>query len=645
MQHPRGMTLIILLLDYTVSLRFSSASFLKIKSRCVEQSCNPPVGNLATGRTVTTLTTCGQNGTELYCAFTDQDANNQPNIACDSHRCSKCNISQAEYAHLPSSMIDDFFVNPGSWWQSAQGVHQEEIRIDLETEFYLTHVIMVFKSPRPAAMLIERSQDYGKTWKPYKYFAANCTETFGVPDDIIKEDSLCTSRYSSVMPCTRGEVIFRALTSTNKIEDPYTPRAQDIMKLTNLRLLLLKRQECPCQKSRLHGKPQQFAHYAIYDLIIRGSCFCNGHAEDCQPFSGTGEEEKSNESTVMYGKCVCQHNTEGDHCEKCAPLYNDQPWRPGDGKTGAPNKCKKCQCHDHSDRCHFEESVWLATGKQSGGVCDTCKHYTEGRRCQRCKPGFYHAVGEPLSSPQICKSCPCHPLGSKNGTFNKYLICNPRTGYCYCKQGVTGQSCDHCKRGYWGFGENGCQPCDCAGDCDQQTGQCLNSYEPQEQFFNIPVGGRIPDLIHITINESKDDWSWEDEQGFSALRHPEKCVCKEKMLEDATDFCKMKYAYVIKARILSAHDKGTHAEVIAKVKKILKKGKLKITQGTTTIYPESWTNRGCTCPVLNPGTDYLIAGHEDLRNRKLLVRTNSLVKPWKTTLGKQISELFQTRCK
>lgn len=80
------------------------------------------------------------------------------------------------------------------------------------------------------------------------------------------------------------QVIYRALTPSNKIEDPYSPEAQDLLKLTNLRLLLLKRQECPCRGLGLVEKPQRFAHYAIYDLIIRGSCFCNGHAEECESF-------------------------------------------------------------------------------------------------------------------------------------------------------------------------------------------------------------------------------------------------------------------------------------------------------------------------------------------------------------------------
>uniref|UniRef100_A0A8C9G6C4 Netrin-4 n=1 Tax=Pavo cristatus TaxID=9049 RepID=A0A8C9G6C4_PAVCR len=452
--------------------------------RCSGRSCNPPVGNLATGRTPSTLTTCGQNSTELYCSYSDQSLLHPASHGCGQPRCTKCNANQPDNSHLPADMTDDFFANPMSWWQSAQGVHREEIRLDFETEFYLTHVIAVFKSPRPAAMVLERSQDYGQTWRPYKYFSVNCTATFGLQDDLTEEGSMCTSRYSDAVPCTRGEVIYRALTPSNKIEDPYSPEAQDLLKLTNLRLLLLKRQECPCRGLGLVEKPQRFAHYAIYDLIIRGSCFCNGHAEECELANRTGEMEN-----VVHGKCVCRHNTAGDHCEKCAPLYNDQPWKPGDGKTGAPNECKKCRCHNHADSCHFDLSVWLASGKRSGGVCDNCKHNTEGHRCQRCKPGYYRDRGKPMSSAEVSSgggqefnsfakvsrnqmtpghiisatsyhisvACSCQPMGSANATFSRSWRCHPKTGFCYCKPGVAGPNCDRCLMGYWGFGENGCR--------------------------------------------------------------------------------------------------------------------------------------------------------------------------------------------
>lgn len=59
---------------------------------------------------------------------------------------------------------------------------------------------------------------------------------------------------------------------------------------------------------------------------------------------------------------------------------------------------------------------------------------------------------------------------------------------------------------------------------------------------------------------------------------------------------------VIKASVLSAHDKGTHAVVQVKVRKVLRSGIVPLSQGTHSLYPLSWTSRGCTCPVLNPGT-------------------------------------------
>ncbi|KAG9473122.1 hypothetical protein GDO78_014330, partial [Eleutherodactylus coqui] len=538
----KGITFIVFL-KWIVSVHTDSAKFHRL--RCDGHSCNPPVGNLAIGRTPVTLTTCGQNVSELYCFYPEVQFQ-QTLVSCGQSQCTKCSINQPENSHLPSHMTDDVFSSPATWWQSAQGVLREEIRLDFETEFYLTHVIMVFKSPRPAAMVLERSHDHGKTWRAYKYFATNCTATFGLQDDLKEERSMCTSRYSNAWPCTRGEVIFRALNPTNRIEDPYSLQAQDLLKITNLRLLLLKRQECPCQTVQgLQEKPQRFAHYAIYDLIVRGSCFCNGHAEECEQAGDAPGSE-----TAVHGKCVCQHNTAGDHCESCAPMYNDVPWRPGDGKTGAPNECKRCRCHNHAFSCHFDHNLWLSSGKKSGGVCENCQHNTEGHRCQRCRAGYYRDPNESISSPLACK----------------------------------GKSCD--------------------------------VPGPEDTGINAP---KKPILG--------------------------KCVCKERMLGSITDFCQMKYAYVIKARILSAHDKGTHAEVVVKVRKILKSGKVKIGRNNRSIYPESWTNRGCTCPILNPGVDYLIAGPEDTRNNKLLVNMNSLVKPWKAVWAKQAVDFIRSGCK
>lgn len=146
------------------------------------------MGNLASGRSLTSLSGCCGNGSQ--------------HSPCPTplHPC-------PVDLHPPAHMVDDPFLHPATWWASGVGTDQEEeVRLDLETRFCLTHVVLLFHSPRPAAMAMERSQDFGRTWETLKLFAQNCSLAFGLPDDTGQPGSLCTSRYSSAKPCSRGEV-------------------------------------------------------------------------------------------------------------------------------------------------------------------------------------------------------------------------------------------------------------------------------------------------------------------------------------------------------------------------------------------------------------------------------------------------------
>lgn len=59
-------------------------------------------------------------------------------------------------------------------------------------------------------MLVERSKDFGRTWKVFRYYAEDCASQFPwvseeSPDSV--DDVVCDSRYSGSQPSTEGEVL------------------------------------------------------------------------------------------------------------------------------------------------------------------------------------------------------------------------------------------------------------------------------------------------------------------------------------------------------------------------------------------------------------------------------------------------------
>ncbi|KAB0377271.1 hypothetical protein FD755_011715 [Muntiacus reevesi] len=446
-------------------LYFGLPSLLCAQQACSRGACYPPVGDLLIGRTrfLRASSTCGLTKPETYC--TEYGEWQMKCCKCDSRLAHNYNGHRVENVVSSSG--------PTRWWQSQNDVSPVFLQLDLDRKFQLQDIMMDFKGPVPAGMLIERSSDFGKTWQVYQYLAADCSSAFpwvhqGQPQSW--QDARCQPLPQRPNGRPNGaKVQLNLMDLASGIPATQSQKIQELGEITNLRVNFTKLAPVP---QRGYHPPS--AYYAVSQLRLQGSCLCHGHADRCAPSSRAPASPST--AVQVHEVCVCQHNTAGPNCERCAPFYNNRPWRPAEDQD--PHECQRCDCNGHSETCHFDPAVFAASQGAHGGVCDSCRDHTEGRNCERCQLHYFRnrRPGAPIQ--ETCIPCECDPDGAVPGA-----PCDPVTGQCVCKEHVQGERCDLCKPGFTGLtfsNPQGCHRCDCSilgarrdMPCDEETGRCV----------------------------------------------------------------------------------------------------------------------------------------------------------------------------
>ncbi|KAJ8267959.1 hypothetical protein COCON_G00131310 [Conger conger] len=482
-------------------------------------SLSPPYFNLAEGAQISATATCGEDDTgiprsDLYCKLVGGPTTELPSQTIQGQFCEYCNSNDPNTAHPASNAVD----GTERWWQSpplSRSLRYNEVNVTLELGqlFHVAYVLIKFaNSPRPDLWVLERSIDFGKTYVPWQYFAhlkRDCLEFFGKqPNARISrdDDQICTTEYSRIVPLENDCSVTREWPSRAK-NFTYSPVLRDFTKATNIRLRFLRTSTLLGHlifKALRDPTVTRRYYYSIKDISVGGRCVCHGHAQVCGA-------RFPNDATRL--QCECLHNTCGVSCDRCCPGFNQKPWRAATADSA--NECQPCQCHSHATDCRYDpevdrrrESLNVYGQYDGGGVCINCQHNTAGVNCERCAEGFYRPYGVQPDSPHACAPCRCDPRTTAG--------CEDGSGRCRCRPNLSGDHCERCADGYYGFpqcvrypiypattkspaghivdpvtcpqgyfGPPNCQPCSCNGPgvatrrCDGQTGgcQCRPGYE------------------------------------------------------------------------------------------------------------------------------------------------------------------------
>ncbi|UJR33182.1 hypothetical protein I4U23_020637 [Adineta vaga] len=554
------------------------------------QRCIPDFVNAAFHKSIYASSTCG-NPAKEFCSNTNQ--------------CHLCDISQTRTSYPTDHLTDINNPNNLTCWQSDRIQTGENVSLilSLNKKFEITYISVQFcSSSKPDSMAIFKSMDMGLSWIPLQYYSNNCEEifnksSFGIITRANEQEALCIDTKSQLSSSiSESRTAFSTLEGRpSAYEFDSSPVLQDWVTATDIKIVFFST-----------SVNRNF--FSAADLAVGGRL------------------------------CDCKHNTAGDECERCKDFYYDRPWARATSRDA--NECIECNCNNHSRQCRFNKELYLLSGRKSGGICIQCKHNTVGRHCSYCKETFYRDPNLPITHPEICKDCNCHPVGSRS------KVCNQTTGQCPCKDGVIGLRCDRCMKGYQ---QTKSPLAPCVKTIDHHPYPLYDIYrrypetdeyheqDTDDNNYNHPPSSSTTAITttttttttSTTIRPSFTEYNPSIDMGqyCGACRYYSRRLHVKK-------YCKRDYT--IHARVTNRHDAGQWVSYLLTIIRVYKDRLNRIQDSEQWI----WVSRKdvqCSCPRLKLDRQYLLMGFYDQMQTSLSLDRTSVAIEWRPRMEQRMA--------
>lgn len=360
--------------------------------------------------------------------------------------------------YLPLNLNDGLTTTS---WKSPDNAAAAVLTLDLHGQYEIYSIAVNFLSNLPYSMVIEKSN--GADFEPLQYFSVDCMAEFGLQPNAAPETAT-SAVCSSIDSPAAAPLSFELFSSTDR---PELFEDENLLALSLAQKIRVRLIGFSGSGNSALPFPDPASYYMISELTVNGRIYCSGHSATAVQLYMPGED------SFAY-RCACQHFTAGNTCNRCLPLYNNQPFAVGTFLTANP--CTVCGCNNHAASCVYDDAL-------DGGRCLNCNASTTGNTCEACGVGFFRPNGTSSSAFSPCQQCDCSAAGVQSNVCAAATAGSVNAGTCLCKDRVQGARCDQCQSGFTNLSAgnpSGCTACVCDSRgtqpstvCDRATGQCV----------------------------------------------------------------------------------------------------------------------------------------------------------------------------